>query len=251
MFLLYNIINIHAAITTIVTMQLTLIAALHLYIIKTYLSSVSTQFHNSYPSLFIQYYLDWNRDISRDINFPRQTRLNFTFIKINFLSTNKSPNLQELLHLPIILQSPESSIQQWDALVEVSFSPDAENAFMHGERPFPQQRRPKCLTFDLRGSIKKKKKKKKKLHQANRTVSPTSTTRPRFRYFFLRAEFFSLSSTKRGNRGIPPFGSRSDGRWLKLFLRLGLCDCININTSADLSRLSNEFFFLGCHDWYL
>lgn len=40
MFLLYNIINIHAAITTIVTMQLTLIAALHLYIIKTYLSSV-------------------------------------------------------------------------------------------------------------------------------------------------------------------------------------------------------------------
>lgn len=29
---------------------------------------------------------------------------------------------------------------------------------------------------------------------------------------------------------------------LKLFLRLGLCDCININTSADLSRLSNEFF---------
>lgn len=61
MFLLYNIINIHAAITTIVTMQLTLIAALHLYIIKTYLSSVSTQFHNSYPSLFIQYYLDWKR----------------------------------------------------------------------------------------------------------------------------------------------------------------------------------------------
>ena len=197
MFLLYNIINIHAAITTIVTMQLTLIAALHLYIIKTYLSSVSTQFHNSYPSLFIQYYLDWNRDISRDINFPRQTRLNFTFIKINFLSTNKSPNLQELLHPPIILQSPESSIQQWDALVEVSFSPDAENAFMHGERPFPQQRRPKCLTFDLRGSIKKKRKRKRNFtkliaqflqHPRHAHGFATFSSEPNFSLFLRRNE---------------------------------------------------------------